>query len=301
MAFILIKPYPLNILGGKAQLIERLVHIIDDCIENHGLVGVIDACMGGNRLFLTHHPEDELEVKIANDKDLGIYNFMKCIQDPYLTDELIDEICLTWDLYTSEKTFNEARIKRRDPLTPVVESAALTYILTQFGRAANKMLFNESNANKGIDPKSLDEKLLHLDSLLEGVEITQGDCIDIAKEFTLRDDFFLFLDVPYVEEDKKTGKVVATLDYEDGFTPEDQEKLLETLLITKNKVILCGYANPIYKERLEDNENSNFKRYFLGEVDVPSSANGRKRKEYIWCNFEISDDLLPYEPSDDEA
>lgn len=299
MPFIALKPYPLNILGGKAQLIEQLIKIIDDCVETHSLVGVIDACMGGNRIFLTYHPERELEIKIANDMDLGIVNFMRCLQNPYLTDQLIDEICLTWDLYTNEEAFNQARIKRRNPLTTIVESAALTYILTEFGRAANKTIFSELNALRGIDPKSLD-KFLHLEDLLKDVEITHGDCLDISKKFANRDDVLIFYDVPYVEEDKKTGKAIATQDYEDKFTPEDQEKLIDTLLVTKNKVILCGYENPIYKERLEENMNSNFKKYFIGEVNVSSASNGKKRNEFIWCNFEINEDLLPEEPSDED-
>lgn len=292
------KPYPLKILGGKAQLIEQLIKVIDDCIQNHNLVGVIDACMGGNKIFLTHQPESDLELKIANEKDRGTVSFMKCLQDPYLTDQLIDEILLTWDLYTNEQAFKDARKLRRDSSTPMVESAALTYILTEFGRAANKTIFNETNANSGINPNSLD-KLLHLETLLEDVEIRHGDCLDITKEFAHRDDILIFLDVPYVEEDKKTGEAKATQDYEDKFTPEDQEKLLDTLLVTKNKVILCGYDNPIYKKRLKDNFEVGFKKYFIGEVIVSSAANGRKRNEYIWCNFEIDEDILPVESSDE--
>lgn len=290
----LMMPYPLKIVGGKAQLIEQLIKVIDDCIETHNLVGVIDACMGGNRIFLTHQPEKELELKIANEKDLGTVNFFRCLQEPYLTDQLIDEICLTWDLYTNKQAFNEARKLRRDPSTSMVESAALTYILTEFGRAANKTIFSESNANRGIDAKSLD-KFLHLEERLEDVEIRHGDCLDITKEFAHRDDVLMFLDVPYVEEDKKTGEAKATQDYEDKFTPDDQEELLETLLVTKNKVILCGYDNPIYKKKLEDDKKSGFKKYFIGEVDVSSAANGSKRNEYIWCNFKIDEDLLPEE------
>ncbi|AYV72904.1 DNA adenine methylase [Bacillus sp. PK3-056] len=290
-------PYPLKIVGGKAQLIQQLIKVIDDCIETHNLVGVIDACMGGNRIFLTHQPEQELELKIANEKDLGTVNFFKCLQDPYLTDQLIDEICLTWGLYTNKQAFDEARKLRRDPSTSMVESAALTYILTEFGRAANKTLFSESNANRGIDPKYLD-KFLNLEGLLEDVEIRYGDCRNIIKEFTNREDILLFVDPPYVEKDRKTGKAKITQNgYEDEFSPEDQEELLDNLLTTRNKVILCGYDNPIYKKRLKNNFESGFKKYFIGEVNVSSAANGSKRNEYIWCNFRIYEDLLPEEPS----
>jgi len=294
MPFIPLKPYPLKTLGGKAQLIEKLINIIDDCIEAHNLVGVIDACMGGNRIFLTHQSEKELELKIANEIDLGVVNFMRCLQDPYLTDKLIDEILMTWDLYTNEEAFEEARKRRGDPATPMVESAALTYIVTLFSRAANRQTFCQANADKGVNPNSLD-KFLHLEELLEEVEIRYGDCFDITKEFAHREDILTFLDPPYVEEDKKTGKAKETQSYENGFTPKDQEELLDNLISTKNKVILCGYDNPIYKERLEDNADSGFKRYFIGEVNVSSSAIGRKRKEYIWCNFEVDEDLLPEE------
>jgi site-specific DNA-adenine methylase len=295
MPFIPLKPYPLKTLGGKAQLIEQLIKIIDNCIETYNLVGVIDACMGGNRIFLTHHPEQELELKIANEKDLGMVNFFHCLKDPYLTDQLIDEIWLLSDLYTNEKDFNDARWIRRDSATPMVISAALTYILTEFSRAANKKTFCETNANNGVDPKSLD-KFLHLEALLEDVEIRHGDCLDITKEFAHREDILTFLDVPYVEDDSETGKAKATQGYEDKFTPEDQEELIDIMISSSNKTCICGYENKTYK-RLEQN---GYNKYFVGLVNVSSSSTGRKRKEYIWCNFEIDDDLLPVETPDED-
>ncbi|ERN51626.1 DNA adenine methylase [Alkalihalophilus marmarensis] len=289
-------PYPLKIVGGKSQLIQQLLKVIDDCIVNHELVGVIDACMGGNRIFLTHQPETELEIKIANEKDLGTVNFFKCLQNPYLTDLLIDTIITNWEFCTTKEAFDNARLTRRSTEVSMVESAALTYILTEFGRAANKTVYSETNAYRGIKSKSLD-KLLHLEEVLEGVEIRHGDCIDIAEEFSARKDILMFLDVPYVEEDKETGKAKVTQDYEDAFTPEDQNKLIDTILQTKNKVILCGYDNPIYRERLELNLTSGFEKYFIGEVNVSSAANGKKRDENVWCNFKIEPELLPYRSS----
>lgn len=292
-------PYPLNCLGGKAQLIEQIVAIIDDCIERHNLVGVIDACMGGNRIFLTHHPDRELELKIANEKDYGLINFFRCLQDPYLADQLKDDVWGIWDLYNTEETFTDARKKRRDHTTPMVESAALTYLVTEFSRAADRQNFSETNTNNGVDPKSLD-KFLNLDGLLEDVEIKHGDCFDIIEEFAHRPDIVLFVDPPYIEVDEKTGEAIETLGYEDPFTLQDHEKLLDYLTSTKNKVILCGYPNPIYKRRLEDDERSGFKAHFVGLVNVSSSSTGRKRREYIWCNFEFDEDLLPIEPSESD-
>lgn len=295
MPCIPLKPYPLKTLGGKAQLIEQLIKIIDDCIETHNLVGVIDACMGGNRIFLTHQPEQELELKIANELDIGIVNFMLCLQDPYHTDQLIDEICLTWDLYDNEKAFEKACQRRRDPKIPMVESAALTYVVTEFSRAANRQSFCETNAIKGIDPKSLN-KFLHLDGLLENVEIRHGDCLDITKEFASSENILTFLDVPYVEDDPKTGKAKATQGYEDNFTPDNQEELIDIMISSSNKAIFCGYENKVYK-RLEQN---GFHKYFVGLVNVSSSAMGRKRKEFVWCNFNIDEALLPIEISDND-
>ncbi|MFJ7915429.1 MULTISPECIES: hypothetical protein [unclassified Lysinibacillus] len=299
MPFIKIMPYPLKCLGGKAQLIEQLVAIIDDCIERHNLVGVIDACMGGNRIFLTHHPEKELELKIANEKDIGLVKFFRCLQDSYLADQLVDEVWGMWDLYANETSFTDARKRRRDPGIPMVESAALTYIITEFSRAADRQNFSEANANRGIDPESLD-KLLHLDGLLEDVEIRHGDCFDVIQEYAHRTDVLLFADPPYVKVDEKTGEAIETLGYEDPFTLQDHEKLLDYLITTKNKVILCGYKNPIYKRRLEDDKQSGFKDHFVGLVNVSSSSTGRKQEEFIWCNFDFDEDLLPEKPSDDD-
>ncbi|MGJ9382850.1 DNA adenine methylase [Salipaludibacillus sp. CF4.18] len=291
---------PLATLGGKSQIIEIICEIIEGAIEEYELVGAADYFMGGCRLFLHLDPERELDFKLANEIDIGVINLFRCLQDPYETDELIEAIWLMADYYTSEEEFNDANIARLNEETPQVESAALTYIVSKYSRAADRQIFCLTNTFNGIPPKSLD-KLYHLEEILDEVDITCGDYKEQFYKHTHRDDIISWFDPPYVKTEKTKGgqteQTKETYGYLHPFTLEDQKTLIDNLLTTNNKVILSGYDNDLYKAL---NKKNGFYKHFIGLVTIPSSVSGRKEKEYIWVNFEIPEWLLPEEPHDDE-
>lgn len=289
---------PLNTLGGKSQLIDRICNIVEYAIEEFDLVGVADYFMGGNRLFLHLDPDRELKLKLANEIDRGVVNFFHCLQNPYKTDKLIDEIWLLAEGYVSKDKFDEANELRLKEETPQILSAALTYIVAKYSRAADRQIFIETNASVGIPPHTL-EKLYYLDEIIGDVEITCGDYKEQFYKYSHRSDIISWFDPPYIKTEKiKTGnrnnnrskETKETHGYIHEFTKEDQKTLVNNLLATKNKVILSGYLNDIYEELEKENK---FHRYFIGEVIVKSSGTGRKENEYIWSNFVIPFDLLP--------
>lgn len=293
MSFLPLKSYPINTLGGKAQIIESIVQVISDCIDNYQLNGAIDLFMGANRLFL--HLDKELDIKIGNEIDRGYVAFFKMLQDPFETDQLIDEIWRSADYYTTQDQF-EIACKRReeDPSISAVELAALTYIVSRYSRAADRQTFSHENAIKGINPIILDN-LLHLEERLEGVEFICGDYKKVFNQYKDREDIITWVDPPYVVTDGDSGESKETLGYVHSFTTSDQEQLIDNLISTTNKVIVSGYDNALYK-RLEAN---GFQKYFVGLVNVSSSGIGRKAKEFIWINFELDEDSLPIEPDDE--
>jgi site-specific DNA-adenine methylase len=303
------EPDPIARLGGKAQIIEKICEVAEQTIEDYSLVGAADLFMGGCRLFLHLDCNDEINFKIASDKDRGLVQFFKHLQDPYKTDLLIDQIWLTADEITTKDQFEEANKNRVDDNTmSELDLASLTYIISKYSLAADMQKFSQENTDGGINPATLD-KFLHLDEYLADVEIVEGDYLETWKKFIYQDDILTWLDPPYIEDkkvdqkkakkrsQKQEAEVTVTRGYIHPFTPEDQEILIDNAIKSNNKIIISGYKNVAY-ERLESN---GFKRYFIGLVHVPSSGKGKKAKEYVWVNFDLDDSNLPDEVDDSEV
>lgn len=290
---------PIPTLGGKSQLINTLTEIFNYCIEEYALIGACDYFMGGNRLFL-HLDNNQVRFKLANEIDRGMVAFFRCLQDSYQTDQLIEMIWRLADQINTEEKFKKACELRLLEGTDLVLAGALTYIVTKYSRAANRQFFCKTNAESGIDTASLD-KFIGLDEVIGDVQIICGDYKEQFHKYKHREDFLIWLDPPYlITEDNKmskrgnkktANKTKVTAGYVSPFTLEDHELMVNNLLAPdmKNKVILSGYQNDVYK-RLEQ---KGFHPYFAGMVHVPSSGTGKKIAEYIWCNFEVPDWLLP--------
>lgn len=297
--------FSLPTLGGKSQIIDSICEIVSFAVQEYDILGISDLFSGGNRLFSHLDINRGVEFKLANEIDKGVVNFFRCLQNAYDIDELIKYISLLADEYKTKAKFDEANKDRLKEDTPQILSAALTYIVVKYSRAADRQTYCRENAFKGIKIKSL-EKFYHLDEVYSQVSLTCGDYKEQFEKYKARSDVFIFLDPPYItdkEINKKAKKatnkkgVTETHGYKHPFTVNDHKKLVENLLSTKNKALLCGYDNALY-QRLEEN---GFQKYFIGLVNVSSASSGKKVKEYVWCNFEIPKYLLPEELFDDEC
>lgn len=297
--------FSLPTLGGKSQIIDLICKIVSFTIQEHDIVGVSDLFSGGNRLFAHLEINKGVEFKLANEIDKGVVNFFRCLQNAYDIDELIKYISLLADEYKTKAKFDEANEDRLKEDTPHILSAALTYIVVKYSRAADRQTYCRENAFKGIQIKSL-EKFYHIDELYSQVRLTCGDYKEQFEKYQDRSDVFIFLDPPYItdkEINKKAKKatnkkeVTETSGYKHPFTVNDHKILVENLLSTKNKALLCGYDNALY-QRLEKN---GFQKHFIGLVNVSSASSSKKVKEYVWCNFEIPKYLLPEDLFDNEC
>lgn len=289
--------FSLPTLGGKSQIIDPICEIISFAIQEYDIVGIADLFSGGNRIFSHLDINRGVEFKLANEIDKGVVNFFRCLQNAYDIDELIKYISILADEYKTKTKFDEANEDRLKEDTSQVLSAALTYIVVKYSRAADRQTYCQENTFKGIKIKSL-EKFYHLDEVYSQVRLTCGDYKEQFEKYKDRSDVFIFLDPPYITDKKinkkakratKKKNVTETQGYKHPFTVNDHKILVENLLSTKNKALLCGYDNAHYK-RLEKH---GFQKHFIGLVNVSSASSGKKTKEYIWCNFEVPQYILP--------
>jgi DNA adenine methylase len=296
---------PMDSLGSKKQVIQKLCEVAEYAISTYNILGVQELFGGGFRFSLYLDHDGNLEFRTANEIDYGVVSLFRCLQDPYKTDQLVEHIWLLADEYRTKDMFEEATEERIDPETPQIRAAALTYIVVEYSRSADRQTFSQHDADDGISPKSL-KKLYDADLDIGDVQIFCGDYREQFNKYKDRSDVLIYLDPPYLvtEKTKESRRVRKKKAYDESitketagyvhpFTIEDHKELVKILLTTNNKFILSGYENDIYKP-LEDKEKG-FYKYFLGLVKISS---GKKKKEYIWTNILLPEGLLPEEPLD---
>ncbi|WP_079912993.1 DNA adenine methylase [Paenibacillus sp. 32352] len=286
---------PMKTLGGKSQLLDPLIEVLDYSVEEYDLTGICDLFLGGNRIH-THYEHPYIEFRLGNEIDRGVLALHRCLQDPDKVEDLLDQIQLIDDPNIINAEVFETFKQEIDTTIDEVAAAAMTYVVTEYSRAADRQTFCQENVNRGIKIDKVALKFYALEGVYEDVIYTNDDYEFSFDKYKHRDDYLFILDPPYVETDAN-GKTKETKAYKHKFNLERQEGLVDNLLKDdlKAKVILCGYPNDIY-DRLTD--SNGFYCYFIGMVHVASSSTGRKRPEFIWTNFPIPEYALPTAPFD---
>jgi DNA adenine methylase len=90
----------------------------------------------------------------------------------------------------------------------------------------------------------------------------------------------MYLDPPYVLATRKNRKI-----YHAEMTDADHERLCEILNQSKAKILLSGYANHIYSERLKN---------FLNTTIAAYDETGKVRSEILWYNYPLCSDLFDW-------
>ncbi|MEK6882307.1 MAG: DNA adenine methylase, partial [Nanoarchaeota archaeon] len=87
------------------------------------------------------------------------------------------------------------------------------------------------------------DRLPEIHDRLSSVIISNKNALELIKEKDNKNTFY-FLDPPYAWETRTSTR------YAVDFSPEQQKQLVDILLTSQSKVLLCGYINKEY-ERLE--------------------------------------------------
>ena len=272
-------------MGGKYELIQEIVSIIDDCKDNYCINTYAELCGGGARMLL-NLPEGEFGHRIYNEINRGIYNIFKTLTDYRLTCEFLEEVEA---LGYSRKVFEQAKeLINFDEKTyrqtgkyvlNDMDSAVYTYILSTQSRAANMQTYNPSRewGNQFVRLS----KLLRIQEILEGVEMYNEDCLLLLQKFKKESKMLIYLDPPYLPSTMQSPKTYG----EDSWTLEKHKELVRQLIDTQAKVILSGYDDGKTYTVLEQN---GWTKLFLKRMKLRSSCQKTLKDEYVWVNFEIS-------------
>lgn len=202
---------------------------------------------GGGANVLLRKPRSAHEV--YNDIDGKIVNVFRVIQSPEKCQKLLRRLKRT---PYARKCFMDAFEHTDDE----IESAARTIIRSTFSLHV-EFIWREENPEKHFSLRAEKENraLLwnnytrHLVSImrrLRGVTIENKDALGLIQLMDSPDTLF-FADPPYLAETRKQD---SRAQYGHEMTKEQHAQLLEALTSCKGNAIICGYDNPLYRERL---------------------------------------------------
>lgn len=117
---------------------------------------------------------------------------------------------------------------------------------------------------------NLPEKILQVAERLRGVQIECRPAIDVIERFNYPN-VLVYADPPYVLGTRH-GK-----QYRCEMNDEEQNNLLDVLLAHKGPVVLSGYDNKLYNDRLSG--------WYREETTCYSQVCSKKR-EVLWLNYE---------------
>lgn len=123
------------------------------------------------------------------------------------------------------------------------------------------------------------ETILEAAERLKNVQIENRPAIQLIKEFD-DPETFIYVDPPYMKS------LLSGSYYQHEMTNEQHAELLETLNVSKSKIILSGYESELYDNYLKDWE----------KIVVPTATfTGKTQNEVLWMNFKAEKQLNLFE------
>lgn len=144
------------------------------------------------------------------------------------------------------------------------------YIETHLGGGAVMRNKRPASEQIGIDLDSAVVKTwqLHWPKLCT---LVHGDAVDYLQSTQLDGDTVIYADPPYHPDTRRRERV-----YRCDYSIHDHERLLDCLSTLPCKVMISGYASPLYERRLAGWSVHRFK--VRTRVDI--------REEWVWFNYD---------------
>jgi len=260
---------PLSLLrwyGGKHYLVKWILSVVQGVHYRR----YVEA-FGGAAAVLLNKPPSEFEV--YNDLDGRLVRLFRVLREH--PQEFFYRLALTPYAEGEWRACGE-------PCDDEIEQARRDYVLIRqsFAGRGDSFAYSRTRSRSGMADVvhgfwSAIEQIPLIVNRLRRVQIMQRDAIDVIRLFDDEDTLF-YCDPPYLPE------VLRTRDpYHVTMTREQHERLLETLLQVKGKVILSGYASELYDQTLAS--------WHRMERSVSCHSQKSKRKErrveVLWMNF----------------
>ena len=246
---------------------------------------------GGASLLFAKEPSP---IEVYNDLDEGLYNFFKVLRDENKFQEFYKRVCLT---PYSRREYNHYR-ETWGEVDNEVERAYRWFIVARMsfsGHFGHSWSFSVKQSCRGMAGTvsrwlSIIDLLPEIHQRIMRVQIECDDFRKVIRRYDTEEKLF-YIDPPYVPETRKQGK------YQHELTLEDHQDLVNLLLNVKGKVLLSGYAHPIYKPLegagwhridFETACHAVGRTRYTNILGKGSARKKQKRIETIWFNYEAN-------------
>ena len=263
---------PIKTHGGKYYLSNWIIEHFPEGYED--MVYCEPFCAGAS-VFLNKKPSME---EVISDIDTGVISVFKSLRDE--PQEFITRIKRT--RYT-ERAFKMAQNRSEKPFDDYIDHAVNEYVLRRMSRGGLKRAFAWSERTRGGKPGDLNAWDTMIESLpliaerIKNTNILSENFVQIIKVWD-EDETFFYLDPPYLHSTRSEG---ATNAYEHELTVEDHISMLLLANNARGKVIISGYASPLYNRHLKE---WNCKKKSVANHSGQSKTKER-RTECIWMNY----------------
>ena len=222
--------------------------------------------------------------EVYNDQWDIVVNVFQVLRDPDLAKELARQLHLT---PFSRTEFNKCGdVDIREILDPV-EKARRTILRSFAGfgstatNAEHSTGFRAKSRLSGSTPAqdwtNFPKHIELFTERLRGVVIENKDYLEVIHQHDNKDTLY-YIDPPYLHRTRNMKRGNAAYAHE--LSDEDHVVLCEELNKLKGMVIVSGYQNDIYKEKLQD-------RGWKLEKKEALADGGRKRVECLWLNPQV--------------
>mgnify|MGYP001179651865 CR=1 FL=1 len=224
----------------------------------------LEPYFGSGAVFFNKAPSP---LETINDLDGDIVNLFRVIRDR--PDELARLVY--WTPYSRQEYYDSYDMDGADEL----ERARRFLVRCWMARNAKtsdrtgwRNVIDHSVPNAVKAWNELPRKIAEIAERLKNVQLEQQPAIQLIQRYK-RPDVLIYADPPY-PLDTRYGRM-----YKHEMTDADHAELLEVLDAHPGPVLLSGYANPLYDERL--------KHWHREERQALAEA-GRIRTEVLWIN-----------------
>lgn len=226
---------------------------------------------GGAASVLLNKPRSATE--IYNDLDSEVVHFMRILRDRPA--ELRDAVALT--PYSREE-YERAYQRTTRPVERarrfVFRSAAGIGADSSHRQRGFRVSVNEQSHNTAKSWAGWPESIVNAAERMRGVVIEHKDASTIMRAFDSADTLH-YVDPPYLASTRRSSSKGYAKELK---TDESHQKLLDFLARLKGKVVLSGYASPVYSDIL--------KGWHARALTGARDQQNARREEIIWCNFQ---------------
>jgi len=249
----------LKINGNKFCLAQWIISHFPDDKEN---MTYVEPYCGGANVLLN---KSKSKVEVINDIDLSLVNIYRALRDE--PKDFIRKLNLC---KYCEETFKKALVKTDHE--DYLDTAINEFIRRKMSRNGLKKVFsNRPHSKQSGNVNAWETTLKSLPEIserLNGVFIFNKKAIEVIQTFNATDTL-LYCNPPHLLENHVSKTV-----YSSELSTDDHIELAHLLNNFSGKVVLSGYASPLYN-RLYKDWNSNKKKI----------ANQKNKTEMLWKNY----------------